>query len=176
MCLVNDTELSHWYPDFGNIQQSLLTWLLILVLRGNLLIFLIGRMIFLLPFPDTKSLFVTNFPFLTQPWSWILCINIAFLWLMIKQKQKEKKTKQRKIHMQGILKLHQSSSCNWSCNCWMVFSKLCYLFLALGHRIKSIFQFNSSCSNQLNNVFSGITKIVLSYYSTNQLTIISVLC
>ena len=87
MCLV---KLSHWYPDFGNIQQSLLTWFLILVLRGNLLIFLIGRMIFLLPFPETKSLFVANFPFLTQPWSWILCISIAFLWLMIKQKQKEK--------------------------------------------------------------------------------------
>ena len=125
---LDTTDMSHWYLDFEHIQQSLLTWFLILILRGGLLIFLIVRMIFLLPFPDAKSLFVINFPFLIQPWSWILCINIAFLWLMIKQKQKEKKTK--KDAVQDLPKLHQSGSCNWSFNCWMVFSKLCVIFFS----------------------------------------------
>ena len=55
------------------------------------MIFLIGCMIFLLPFLDTKSLFISTVSFLIQHWSRILRKDIGFLCLMIKQKQKEKR-------------------------------------------------------------------------------------
>ena len=55
------------------------------------MIFLIGCMIFLLPFLDTKSLFISTVSFLIQHWSRILRKDSGFLCLMIKQKQKEKR-------------------------------------------------------------------------------------
>ena len=55
------------------------------------MVFLIGCMIFLLPFLDTKSLFISTVSFLIQHWSRILRKGIGFLCLMIKQKQKEKR-------------------------------------------------------------------------------------
>ena len=59
------------------------------------MIFLIGCMIFLLPFLDTKSLFISTVSFLIQHWSRILRKDIGFLCLMIKQKQKEKRKRKK---------------------------------------------------------------------------------
>ena len=96
---------------------------------------------------------------------------------MIKRNKKKKEKKKKRCTQPNFIKavlVINLLIAEWS-------SVNCVLFLGLGQCINlypllSILQFNNSCSSQLNNVFSKITKIVFRYYSTNQLAVITVLC